>query len=159
VIPDSVTEIGDRAFSDCSALKKLTLGSGVKSLGESTFYGVSLDELHVDKIETWLNITFTDSDDNPIEDVDGFYVGGELLTELVIPEGINSISAYAFYKYEGITSVIFSDSIVLIDKSAFYKVEPENVYFTGYAEEWSFIDIHGGNDGITDATVYCEYSE
>ena len=38
VIPDSVTIIGDRAFSECNALTKVTIGSGVTSIGYNAFY-------------------------------------------------------------------------------------------------------------------------
>lgn len=37
VIPDSVTTIYDRAFNGCSGITSLTIGSGVKTIGESAF--------------------------------------------------------------------------------------------------------------------------
>lgn len=39
VVPNSVKEIGRRAFMDCTALNKLTLGTGLKTIGEYAFSG------------------------------------------------------------------------------------------------------------------------
>ena len=37
-IPDSVTSIGDSAFSWCDSLTSVTIGSGVTSIGDSAFF-------------------------------------------------------------------------------------------------------------------------
>ena len=39
VIPESVTSIGDRAFSDCISLSKIVIPSSVTSIGNSAFSG------------------------------------------------------------------------------------------------------------------------
>ena len=39
VIPDSVTNIGDWAFSNCTSLKSITIPDGVTSIGDSAFEG------------------------------------------------------------------------------------------------------------------------
>lgn len=41
VIPNSVTSIGDLAFKNCSALRDISLGTGVQTLGEEVFSGCS----------------------------------------------------------------------------------------------------------------------
>ena len=41
IIPNSVTSIGDRAFSGCSSLTSVTIGNGVTSIGNYTFSGCS----------------------------------------------------------------------------------------------------------------------
>ena len=38
-IPDSVTSIGERAFSGCESLKSLVIPDCVTSIGDETFYG------------------------------------------------------------------------------------------------------------------------
>ena len=40
-IPDSVTSIGDYAFSDCSGLTSVSIPNSVTSIGEEAFYGCS----------------------------------------------------------------------------------------------------------------------
>jgi hypothetical protein len=38
-VPDSVTRIGDFAFSLCADLTSITIGSGVREIGEDVFLG------------------------------------------------------------------------------------------------------------------------
>lgn len=44
VIPDTVNTIGTSAFMSCTNLEKVTLGSGIKSIGSSAFSGTQLTE-------------------------------------------------------------------------------------------------------------------
>lgn len=39
VIPDCVTEIGEGAFKDCTALSEVTLGKGIDAIPQNAFYG------------------------------------------------------------------------------------------------------------------------
>ena len=49
-IPNSVTSIGDYAFRDCSGLTSVTIGNSVTSIGDSTFEGCSkLETLYIGK--------------------------------------------------------------------------------------------------------------
>ena len=158
VIPDGVTEIGKYAFSNCTSLKSVTIGSNVESIGEGAFNSTAIEKVYAADVGSWVNITFAEETSNPLCDADEFYVGGKLLTDLVIPEGVESIGTYAFYGYEGFESVVIPSTVVSIGKYAFTEAIGA-VYFTGYAEEWSFIPISASNEGIVDVTVYCEYSE
>ena len=48
VIPDSVTNIVESAFSGCSSLTSVTIPEGVVSIGNGAFFGCSsLDEVHI----------------------------------------------------------------------------------------------------------------
>ena len=158
VIPSGVTEIGRYAFSNCTSLKSVTIGSDVKSIGDDAFYNTAIEKVYAADVESWVNIAFEEKTSNPLCDADEFYVDGELLTDLVIPEGVESISEYAFYGYEGLESVVIPSTVVSIGNYAFTEAIGA-VYFTGYAEEWSFIPISASNEGIVDVTVYCEYSK
>ena len=40
-IPDSVTSVGYRAFTDCSSLASVTIPDSVTSIGDQAFYGCS----------------------------------------------------------------------------------------------------------------------
>ena len=49
------------------------------------------------------------------------YIGGKELTgELIIPNGVTSIGAYAFYECNGLTSITIPDSVTSIGENAFY---------------------------------------
>ena len=97
-IGDSVTLIGENAFSGCS----------------------SLADIHTSSIEAWCNISFGNSDSNPLCYGHNLYLNGELVTELMIPEGVTSIGNYAFYGCSSLTSISIPESVASIGVSAFY---------------------------------------
>ncbi len=120
-IPDSVTSIGNWAFNGCTSLTSITIPDSVTSIGDRAFYGCSgLTDVYITDISAWCNINFGNSSSNPLYCADNLYLNGELITELVIPEGVTSIPNYAFYGWKGLTSVTIPDSITSIGYSAFF---------------------------------------
>ena len=83
-IGNSVTSIGDYAFNDCSRLKSVTIGNSVTSIGERAFYDC-------------LN-----------------------LASITIPNSVTSIGERAFYSCSGLTSVTIGNSVTSIGTGAFY---------------------------------------
>ncbi len=98
VIPSSVTSIGEGAFSGCSRLSTVN------------FIGTT---------DEWAQIEFASSNSNPIYYAKKLYINGALLTNAEITSA-TSISAYAFYNCNNLTSVYIPDSVTLIGSSAFY---------------------------------------
>lgn len=48
VIPDSVTSIGESAFSDCDSLTSIKISNNVISIGSNAFYGcISLKSINI----------------------------------------------------------------------------------------------------------------
>lgn len=45
ILPDSVEEIGDNAFKNCSHLQEITIGGGVKHIGKYAFMNCALTEI------------------------------------------------------------------------------------------------------------------
>ena len=93
-IPNSVTSIGEDAFSGCTGLKKVNYTGDVKS---------------------WVSISM---ESNPIVYSKNLYLNDVLLTDLVLPDGITTISD-AFAHDTCLTSVTISNSITSIGKYAF----------------------------------------
>ena len=121
VIPNSVTSIGDGAFSGCWGLTSIVIPNSVTSIGERAFYNCSgLKEVHINDLSAWCNISFGGSDANPLCYAKNLYLNGELVTELVIPEGITEIKNYAFSSCSGLTSIVIPNSVTSIGNSAFY---------------------------------------
>ena len=88
----SVTSIGGWAFSFCSSLTAITIPEGVTSIGYAAFYDCSsLTAVYISSIEAWCKISFGSYDSNPLTYAHNLYLNGELVTELVIPEGVTSI--------------------------------------------------------------------
>ena len=145
-IPSSVKSIGERAFEDCSSLETVTFGenSQLTSIGSSAFSGCSslssitipesvtsigsyaflncsnIQELRIDDLTSYLNISYG-SYSSPLYDTDqavSLYVGGELITNLEIPDGVTAIPNSAF-RSVNITSVTIPSSVTSIEYSAF----------------------------------------
>ncbi len=119
-IPDGVTSIGRYAFWNCSSLTSVTIGDGVTSIGNYAFDGCSLKGVYITDIAAWCAIDFGGSSANPLYYADNLYLNGELVTNLVIPEGVTSIADYAFYNCTSLTSVTIPDSVTSIGSYAFY---------------------------------------
>ena len=123
-IPSSVTTIGAHAFDGCSGLKSVTFGenSQLTSIGSYAFRGCNgLTSVFIGDIEAWCSIDFYGMDSNPLYYAHNLYLNGELVTELVIPDGVTSIGSSAFEGCSGLISVTFGENSQLtsIGSSAF----------------------------------------
>ncbi len=139
VIPDSVTGIGPETFWGCTSLKNLTLGKGLTSIGYLSFYNCNnLENLYVTDITAYLNCEYHPSLAAPMDYAENLYINGREPTELLLPEGVNQIPAYAFKGCTSLTSIYIPKSVTNIDLSAFYgcdnltdiTVNSENGYYS-----------------------------
>lgn len=111
-LPNSITKIGARGFYNHN-LQEITLGNGIIDIGSFAFYTVPNSNTfrinYLGNIQDWCNIHFTDLEGSPLKcrKDTKFYIQGELLTDLVIPEGVSTFNEYAFYNLKQLTSVTF----------------------------------------------------
>ncbi|MDE5601347.1 MAG: leucine-rich repeat domain-containing protein, partial [Clostridia bacterium] len=182
-IGDSVTSIGEHAFYDCSGLTSVTIGGSVTSIDELAFLGCwGLNAVYIQDIAKWCEISFANSDANPLRFAKNLYLNGELVTDLVVPDSVTRISNYAFWLYNKLTSVTIGNSVTHIGDWAFsscdkvtsviisnsvkrigaYAFDIYNsqmcVYYNGSAEDWANISIDSDNNKLTSAPRYY-YSE
>ncbi len=122
-IPDSVTEIGDAAFCDCKSLTSITIPDSVTKIGGAAFLGcISLEGVYISDIAAWCRIDIKYHPyltSNPLFYAHNLYLNGELVTNLVIPDGVTEIGSYAFEFCYSLESVTIPDSVTEIGKEAF----------------------------------------
>ena len=119
-IPDDVKSIGDRAFYDCSSLESIYIGASVSNIGYQAFYNcISLTKSEFANIESLCKISYASENANPLYWTHSIYINDEEVTSIDIPDGITSISNYAFYSCDNITSVIIPTDITNIGQYAF----------------------------------------
>ena len=106
-IPDSVTSIGDSAFSCCSSLQSVTIPNSVTSIGDSAFE-------HCSSLQS---VTIPDS----VTSIGGSaFVGCESLQSVTIPDSVTSIDHNAFEYCSSLQSVSIPDSVTSIYDYAFF---------------------------------------
>lgn len=158
-IPNSVETIGGETFWNCYNLASVDIGSGVRSIGGEAFYGcMNLKSVYITDIAAWCNIPFR-SRNNPLSGSENFYLNNELVTQLVIPETVTRINAYAFLNCQTITSVVIPSSVEIIDHDAFSGCSNlTSVYYTGTTEDWGKVKVGIINQPLMNAMRYY-YSE
>ncbi len=105
-IPDTVKIIGDYAFSDCTNLKSLVIPDSVTRLGESAFsYCLKLVKATIGKGVTSISAHC--------------FRGCSSLTSIKISDSVKTIGYYAFSDCSTLTSVVIPDGVTKLDESAF----------------------------------------
>ena len=140
-IPASVTNVAVTAFTGCTNIVDLVVPSWLNVA--STFPNskdkiahvtlvpsgnvpalaydgcTAIERVDVASMEEWLALRFANETANPLHNGAAFYVGGEEVTELVIPEETTEIGEYAFAGGR-FASVLIPDSVTNVGDSAFY---------------------------------------
>ena len=135
-VPDSVTKIGSRVFSNCSSLTSITIPDSVTEIGYAAFYNCS----SLTSITIPDGVTYIGSD---------AFAYCSRLTSVTIPDSVTSIGGYAFsncsslkafygkfassdnrcliingvlnsFAPEGLISYSIPDSVTSIEDSVFY---------------------------------------
>ncbi|MBR2316615.1 MAG: leucine-rich repeat protein, partial [Spirochaetales bacterium] len=120
VIPEGVTSIGEYALSCLS--DSVTIPSTVTFIDYEAF-GAEYSDLkavYISDLTAWCNMEFGGTfKSNPIEFGAKLYLNNNLVTDLVIPNGVTSIGSEAFAKYQYLTSVTIPDSVETIGWGSF----------------------------------------
>ena len=120
VIPDSVLSIGAYSFAKCTYMEKVTVGKGIKEIGEDAFLSCyQLNAFYINDLISWCKVSMFSSASNPLWEAGNLYLNGKLVTDLRIPDEINSIEYFAFEKCTSIKSVTIQQGVTQIKPCAF----------------------------------------
>ena len=142
VVEDGITNIGNYSFSGIEGCE-IFLGEGITvieakdltyCLPQTLHIPTSLERIennvfssssakpkyvHIKDLAAWCRITFESSNSSPLW-CGYMYLNGELLTDLVIPDGITKINQFAFMGNFSIESLTIPATVTSIGQSAFY---------------------------------------
>ena len=107
VIPDCVTDIGKCAFSHCSSLSNIVIPDSVTSIGNDAFLRCS----------SLSNIVISDS----VTSIgNGAFLGCSSLSNIVIPDSVTSIGNDAFSHCSYLSNIVIPNSVISIGDRAFW---------------------------------------
>lgn len=120
-LPEGVKTIGENAFFNCSSLRYVYMHTAdLKTLGQDAFIGCdSLYSVDIDDLATWCGITFENSFANPLSNGACLSIMNEDLTDLIIPDGVERIEAYAFCNLGNIDKLVIPASVKYVGTDAF----------------------------------------
>ena len=129
-IPDSVTSIGDSAFSDCVSLTSITIPDSVTSLGDHAFFncdsltsitiGNGVTSIGYDAFGSCTSLASVTIPDSVTSIGEFAFSGCSRLASVTIPDSVTSIEDFAFSDCTSLTSITIPDSVTSIGSEAFY---------------------------------------
>ena len=144
-LPNSVESVSERAFFNCTNLEAITLGARLRNCGAKAFNNcINLYSLHISSIMDWCKITFTDKTSNPAYYSQALLVDGEKITKINIPNGLASLSAYAFCGNIYVDTVAIPSSLQSIGVGAFEECTNLRRVEISDISKWSAIEF--GNE-------------
>ncbi|MBE6574088.1 MAG: leucine-rich repeat domain-containing protein, partial [Ruminococcaceae bacterium] len=143
VIKNGVTSIGKYAFEYHENMKSITIPPSVKVIVEYAFdHCSSLDAVYISDMASWCGIEFVSNNtSNPLSIAHKLYLNGELVEDLVIPEGVERIEEYAFKNFSSISSVTLPKSLKYVGIYAFYGCSSVKSVHIKDLKQWCGIDF------------------
>ena len=117
-LPDSLEYMGSNAFENCDSLESMELPVGIKTINDFVFDSCRIESLYFKgSINDWLKTELPSW--RFLECVDSLYISGELVENLVIPDGVKSIPNYAFRGYGKLKTIVIPATVTTIGDEAF----------------------------------------
>ena len=176
VIPDGITRIGREAFYQCTEVTSITIPNSVTDIGSRAFQKSGLTSIMIPSSVTYIGefafsidtlTSFSVNPNNPsFCSKDGVlynkdqtvllvYPRGKAESSFIIPEGVTHIEKWA-YSEGNLMNISIPSSVESIGEGAFYGAisHLKDVYYSGTKEQWNRIAIDKNNSGLTDAVIH-----
>ncbi len=115
----SVTTIRKNAFTGCS-LNSIEIPSSITKICQEAFYNGGASSVKIKDLAAWCNINFESYfKTNPLSTASHLFLNDEEIHDLVIPDGVKTITDHAFYYFSGLTSVKIPSSVTSIGYECF----------------------------------------
>ena len=132
-LPENVKYIGSWSFLGCTALTRIDIPASVEIIGTEAFKNCTgLTGVYITDLAKWCAIEFgnyqyqgsnwqiEDKQSNPLIFAKKLYLNNELVEDMVIPDGVETIQPYAFWGAECITSLTIPATVTTINNNAFW---------------------------------------
>ena len=113
-IPEGVTSISANAFSGCY-FNSVSIPSSLRTIGSRAFSS-GANTVFLKDLATWCKIGVGC---NLMKNCEHLFINGEEVTDLVIPDGVTSISDSVFYNCKAIASVNTGNTVKAIGSYSF----------------------------------------
>ena len=164
-IPNSVSEIKEWAFSDCSDLTNVTIPNSVSKISYGTFWGCSsltsvtiptsvksIDGYAFEYCSSLTSVTIP----NSVTSIGEWaFSDCSSLTSITIPNSVSKISYGTFECCENLKSVTIPTSVKSIDGRAFSLCDSlSDIYYKGTASQWKAVKVEAFNNPLKNATIH-----
>ena len=164
-IPNSVSEIKEWAFSDCSDLTNVTIPNSVSKISYGTFWGCSsltsvtiptsvksIDGYAFEYCSSLTSVTIP----NSVTSIGEWaFSDCSSLTSITIPNSVSKISYGTFECCENLKSVTIPTSVKSIDGRAFSGCDSlSDIYYKGTASQWKAVKVEAFNNPLKNATIH-----
>lgn len=161
-VPDTVTDIGYKAFEEARNLIYVYLPDNIKNIGHNAFFSTIMQHLPENQynggfylgdyfiLQTDKKMTSTTLREGTKVIADGAFTGACEMVAVNIPDGVTHIGDDAFAWMKKLHTVSIPKSVTYISDSAFYDCPVlRNVYYRGSMNDRTRMFVGGLNDSLT----------
>ena len=116
IIPEGITYISAFAFYEVKTIEKISFPSTLRYVYKDAFYGIGTAERHISDLAAWCKADINSATTLPSGKL---FLNGNEVVDLVIPNTVTSIGAYAFSGVSSIKALTVHDGVTSIGTGAF----------------------------------------